>query len=462
MARDLFQREATTLGKIGSHPQIPTLLDYFEDSTEFYLVQDFIQGLTLHQEVKKEGPFSELAVKQMLTELLPVIEYVHQQQVIHRDIKPANIIRRAQDKKLVLIDFGAVKDQVNPLAAAASEHTALTSYAIGTPGYAPPEQMAMRPVYGSDIYAMGVTCVYLLTGRSPKDLNYNPATGEMMWEHYVDISSNFIEILKKMMEVSVRHRYQSAQEVAQVMNLEPYHASLSDSLMNKRPPRPSDNRSSAPNTGGKASPFFDIAEDIRRRKQESLRKLPQRPDRDVTQVRQTTTFGRPGSTLSSRNGNATGGLSTGGGPRSQNSRLSPQDLQKRYERGDRDFATCDLRSAQMQRFVLSGGNFHEARFAKANLQGADLSAAHLSHTSFNQAQLKDARLTKAYLSHADFQDADLRGADLTGAYLSNANLRGANLAGANLTKATVTDEQLSLAKLSWNTVFPNGKRGGIW
>ena len=101
MARDLFKREAATLGKIGSHPQIPTLMDYFEDTTEFYLVQEFIKGLTLHQEVKRQGPFSEAGVKQLLSELMPMMEYLHNNQVIHRDIKPANIIRRAQDRKLL-------------------------------------------------------------------------------------------------------------------------------------------------------------------------------------------------------------------------------------------------------------------------------------------------------------------------------------------------------------------------
>jgi serine/threonine-protein kinase len=114
MARDLFKREAKTLGKIGNHPQVPRLLDYFEVNQEFYLVQEYISGSTLQQEVKRSGPFSEAGVKQFLSEVLPMLQYIHSQQVIHRDIKPANLIRRSQDKKLVLIDFGAVKDQVNP------------------------------------------------------------------------------------------------------------------------------------------------------------------------------------------------------------------------------------------------------------------------------------------------------------------------------------------------------------
>ena len=231
MARDLFRREAKTLGKIGSHPQIPTLLDYFEQGNEFYLVQEFVSGLTLQQEVKQNGPFTEAGARQFLSEILPLIQYIHSQQVIHRDIKPANIIRRNQDRKLVLIDFGAVKDQVNPNVASLSEQTALTSYAIGTPGYAPPEQMAMRPVYSSDIYALGVTSLYLLTGKSPKDLNYNPATGEMEWRRSIDISDTFANVLAKMLEMSVKYRYQTANEVLKALDMEPYLESLAQGMI---------------------------------------------------------------------------------------------------------------------------------------------------------------------------------------------------------------------------------------
>ncbi|WP_439566565.1 protein kinase domain-containing protein, partial [Gloeocapsopsis crepidinum] len=136
MARKLFAREAKTLGKIGSHPQVPRLLDYFEDTEQFYLIQEYINGLTLQQEIKRSGPFSEAGVKQFLSELLPTLQYLHSQQVIHRDIKPANIIRRHEDCKLVLIDFGAVKDQVSQTTSM-SEHTALTAFAVGTQGFAP-------------------------------------------------------------------------------------------------------------------------------------------------------------------------------------------------------------------------------------------------------------------------------------------------------------------------------------
>jgi len=484
MARDLFKREAATLGKIGSHPQIPTLMDYFEDGTEFYLVQEFIKGLTLHQEVKRQGPFSEEGVKQLLSEEL--LDELHSAlpPVIHRDIKPANIIRRAQDRKLVMIDFGAVKDKVNPISATASEQTALTSYAIGTPGYAPPEQMAMRPVYGSDIYAVGVTCIYLLTGKSPKDMNYNPATGEIMWQNYVHVSDHFAEVLRKMLEVSVKHRYQSAREVLQAMKLEPYMESLNQGMMSK----PVRNALEVVDSNPQASsPSARMAQQIRARRQSRKNKTGQRSD--FTQMRSTGT--RPtgarstgtrstGARSTGNNGGTrsqpstyssmtsqprrTGGnfAATGGGRTGQPQRLHPQELQKRYNRGDRDFTGVDFRASNLQRLGLSGSNFHETNFSGANLQGANLSNTDFGHAGLSQARLKDASLVKAYLSHANLQEADLRGADLSNAYLSNANLRGANLGGANLTGAKVTDEQLALAKLSWNTIFPNGRRGGIF
>lgn len=233
MARELFQREADTLGKIGNHPQIPRLLDYFEERKQFYLVQEYISGQTLQQEIKSAGVFNEVGLKEFLREILPLLQYIHDQKVIHRDIKPANLIRRSQDSRLVLIDFGAVKNQVSNAALNLSGQTALTVYAIGTPGFAPPEQMAMRPVFASDVYALGVTCIYLLTGKSPKDLEYNQTTGDMMWEQRVQIGDRLTKVLRTMLEVSVRNRYQSAQEVLKALEIEPYLDSLAQGLLAK-------------------------------------------------------------------------------------------------------------------------------------------------------------------------------------------------------------------------------------
>ncbi|MBD1852247.1 serine/threonine-protein kinase [Leptolyngbya sp. FACHB-711] len=474
MARVLFQREASTLGKVGSHPQVPRLLDYFEANQEFYLVQEYISGSTLQQEVKRSGPFSEAGVKQFLSEVLPMLQYIHSQQVIHRDIKPANLIRRSQDKKLVLIDFGAVKDQVNPASANASENTALTQYAIGTPGYAPPEQMAMRPVYASDIYALGVTCLYLLTSKSPKDMEYDPATGEIMWRQLVHVSEHFAEVLQKMLDVSVRHRYQNATEVLRALDLEPYLDSLARGMVSQ----PNRTRSTGSGSGdwqfsgnrtdgrgadeaimhsSPSSPSARMAAAIRARQAKS-----ENSRSDLTQL-------QPGSPIRRGASNRTDGIphSKSGGRAAEDrpagivQKLNAEDLAIAYAKGKRDFTSYDLSLLHLPKAELSGANFHNAKLCKTNLQGANLFNADFGYASLTQATCRNANFARAYMSHADLGGADLRGTDLSYAYLSNANLRGANLCGADLTGAKITDEQLATARTNWATIHPSGKRG-LW
>lgn len=459
MARELFAREAKTLGKIGNHPQVPRLLDYFEDSQQFYLVQEYISGYTLQQEIKRDGPMSEAGVKQFLSEIIPVLEYIHSQQVIHRDIKPANMIRREQDRKLVLIDFGAVKNQVSQGGASSnSDQTALTAYAIGTPGFAPPEQMAMRPVYASDIYAVGVTCIYLLTGKSPKELEYDPKTGEMLWKKQVHISDHFADVMKKMLEVSVAHRFQSADEVLRALDLEPYLDSLEQGLAtkSKTPVRNTGYRQfysgdlgpqTNPNANSSASSKLASAIRARRAKMENTGS-PQTPN------------GMGSASFSSRNP-TTGVLRSSGssGKPKGPIKLDAPGVITAYAKGRRDFAQMDLSLLNLEKANLSGGIFHQTKLVKANLQAADLANADFGRASLSKAILRDANLGRAYFNQADLEGADLRGADLSYAYLSNANIRGANLCGANLTGAKITQEQLATAKTNWATVLPSGKRG---
>ncbi|MDZ8056042.1 MAG: protein kinase domain-containing protein [Aulosira sp. ZfuVER01] len=459
MARELFEREAKTLGKIGNHPQLPRLLDYFEDQQQFYLVQEYISGATLQQEIQRNGNFTEAGVKQFLSEILPLLQYIHEQKVIHRDIKPANLIRRTQDARMVLIDFGAVKNQVAQAIPGQSEQTALTAYAIGTPGFAPPEQMAMRPVYASDIYALGVTCIYLLTGKTPKDLEYNPSTGEMIWEPLVQVSDHLTSVLRKMLEVSVRNRYKSAQEVLRGLEMEPYLDSLAKGLLVKGDVglKEQTNNSIAnsavlcdnPAVNSTSAGVAQVAAAIRARRAKTSESVGLHPGGM-----------RPGvlmakaTILESNNSN---------GSQNQNSKivrkLNTQGLLTAYLKGRRDFALYNLSMLNLQGTDLSGANFHSAQLRKTNLQGANLHDSDFGRASLTEANLRDANLSKAYFSNADLEGADLRGADLSHAYLSNANLRGANLCGAILTGAKITDEQLLLAKTNWMTVRPNGKRG---
>jgi serine/threonine protein kinase len=227
-ASQRFEREAKILSQLGSHAQIPRLLDYFQVDGNFYLVQEYVRGRTLAKEIKSRGALSELEVKHFLQEILPVLSYIHQHQVIHRDIKPPNIIRCQDDGRLVLIDFGAVKEQF--VQVSESTQRGATTHFVGTLGFAPPEQLALRATYSSDIFAIGVTCLYMLTGRPPMEFSYDSATGEVNWQDYVNVSEHFGKILDRMLKVSVRDRYQSADEILRILNLEPYLGNLSDCL----------------------------------------------------------------------------------------------------------------------------------------------------------------------------------------------------------------------------------------
>ena len=467
MARDLFEREAKTLGRVGDHPQVPRLLNYFEDRQEFYLVQEYISGSTLQQEVKRSGPFSEAGVKQFLSEILPMIKYIHSQDVIHRDIKPANLIRREQDKKLVLIDFGAVKDEIKPQQAATSEQTALTQYAIGTPGYAPPEQMAMRPIFASDVYALGVTCLYLLTGRSPKDMDYDTATGELMWHEYVHISHHFSKVLKRMLEVSPRHRYQSADDVLRALDLVPYMDSLAEGMVSSPThrgqhdlPHSSELGHSAMTTGTPSSPSARLAAQIRARKHRKIADSTPYASRNGY-PRSTPLTGNHG--MGGRSGMVSSSRGRPGAMSPQQSTRSADSILASYSRGRRNFSSCDLSLLNFQQANLAGANFHQANFRQArlmrtNLQQADLGGVNFSQALLREAVLKDANLVGAFLTNADLAKADLRGANLSYAHLSHANLRGANLCGADLTGAKITDDQLAMARTNWKTIHPNKKR----
>ena len=450
MARNLFKREAKILGKIGNHPQLPRLLDYFEKNQEFFLVQEYINGSTLQQEVKRGGPFSEAGVKQFLSEILPMIQYVHSNQVIHRDIKPANIIRREQDKKLVLIDFGAVKDKVNPTKASTSEHTALTAYAIGTPGYAPPEQMAMRPVYASDIYALGVTCIYLLCGKSPKDLNYDPNTGEMLWRENIRVSDHFSGVLHKMLEISVRHRYQSIEAILRDLDLEPYMESLAQNLAfqgnspTQEAAGPASGGSSPLSSGTTSggSPSSRMAAAIRARRERANSRG--------------NTFGGSQGMASIQSMRSRSAMSN---RQSRPKKLTAEELKQSYQKGHRDFSMCTFINLDLQRTKLPNINFNQSKLQKAKFQGADLSSANFGQADLTQAVMRNASLGRAYFNDANLAGVDCRGADLSYASLANANLQGMNLCGADLTGATVSNEQLEMARTNWSTIYPNGRRG---
>lgn len=228
-----FEKEARTLGQLGNHSQIPMLLDYFQANGEFFLIQEYVPGLTLAREVRQTGAKSEASVKQFLQELLPVLQYLHKHRVIHRDIKPQNLLRCEYDGRVVLIDFGAVKEQLADACENSPNQVANTNF-IGTRGFAPPEQFSLRPVYASDIYALGITCIFMLTAKSPLEFDYDANTGEICWQKEVNISNSFAQILGKMVKISLNERFKTADEVMKALSNGSYLPTLADCLTTQK------------------------------------------------------------------------------------------------------------------------------------------------------------------------------------------------------------------------------------
>ncbi|MFZ4639303.1 MAG: protein kinase domain-containing protein [Nodosilinea sp.] len=218
MARRLFDTEARVLYQLGNHPQIPSLLAHFEENQEFYLAQEYIEGSRLSSQIEEGKPWSETRVVLLLQEILEILAFVHGQQVIHRDIKPSNLIRRHRDGKLVLIDFGAVKQvTTSPLVDAETGATNLT-VAIGTHGYMPNEQYAGKPRFSSDIYAVGILGIRALTGVHPQKIKEDPVTSELNWHpHAPSVSSALTEVLDRMVRYDFRDRYPTATEALEAL-----------------------------------------------------------------------------------------------------------------------------------------------------------------------------------------------------------------------------------------------------
>ncbi|HLO84719.1 MAG TPA: serine/threonine-protein kinase, partial [Nostocaceae cyanobacterium] len=212
IARRLFYSEAETLEKLGDHNQIPRPLAYFEEDQEFYLVQDFIEGQPLSRELLPSQRWTENQVIELLQDVLGILDFIHSYGVIHRDIKPDNLMRRQKDNRLVLIDFGAVKQIRSPISPDDSQMTA--TVAIGTPGYMPAEQSQGRPRTNSDIYALGMVAIQALTGLNPSQFQEDVETGEILWQEHTTVSDRLAAILSKMVRYDYRRdRYQSASEV---------------------------------------------------------------------------------------------------------------------------------------------------------------------------------------------------------------------------------------------------------
>ncbi len=226
IAGRLFETEAKVLHKLGNHDRIPRLLAHFEEAHEFYLVQELIEGDDLTNEITSVdrsadgypiGRMNEVQAIAFLLDILEILTFVHQQGAIHRDIKPANLMRRRTDGKLVLIDFGAVK-QVGT----AISSTISSTIAIGTDGYMPNEQAIGKPRPCSDLYAVGAIAIQGLAGVPPSLLVEDMATGELAWrkspvhaafKYRTNVSDELARIIDKLIKYDFRDRYQSAEAV---------------------------------------------------------------------------------------------------------------------------------------------------------------------------------------------------------------------------------------------------------
>ncbi len=201
----LFKTEAKILEKVGKHEKIPQLLAYIEENDEFFLIQEYIEGKTIMKELREKGKYSEKEVLILIEEIISILIFIQEYNLIHRDIKPDNIIRRSRNNSIVLIDFGAVKQ----ISRKSDQKTVI----IGNEGYAAPEQLAGQPSLSSDIYATGMLAIHCLTGIFPHKLPKDEKTGDIIWEATQYASKPTASIIKKMTRYHFGDRYQNAQEV---------------------------------------------------------------------------------------------------------------------------------------------------------------------------------------------------------------------------------------------------------
>jgi serine/threonine-protein kinase len=365
LSEELFNREAQVLERLGEHSQIPKLFAHFQEGGKFYLVQEFIQGITLSQEMHRNGPFSEEQARQVMQEVLLILSYVHSHNTVHRDIKPANLIRRKEDQRLVLIDFGAVKE-LGPAHEQAVEVTAIRSL-----GFSPPEQVAGQAVGpSSDLYALAATCINLMTLESPAKF-YDHDSGRWDWTGRLQLSPEFNAILTRMLQQTANQRFATATEVLralQGMSLEEIGGLVSQPIVLPNHP-----------VGINSSPSM-ISSHWAKRRMDSV------PTRRTEGFSQPTPIARP----------TAGGMTSGsmGSVNSGSGFASPTGFTQ-LGRVNSTTGTGRIKPATPPRIPsMAGADLRGQSFASQNLAGHD------------------------------FRRADLRGADFSGANLQRADLRG--------------------------------------
>ena len=357
LSKELFMREAQVLEQLGEHSQIPTLYAYFGEDNRFYLVQEFVLGTTLSSEAHRNGAFNSEQIQQVLREVSLILSYVHSKNTVHRDIKPANLIRRKDDGRLVLIDFGAVKQ----MGIAGMEEMPSSVTAIRSLGFSPPEQMSGHAVGpASDLYALAATCVNLLTRKSPNRF-FDAKRNCWTWQDEVDLDERLTSILERMLHPSMSERYESATAVMRSLQ-----------------------ESTSIGMGAGSRPPAQMAA-------------------------QSTAVG--GSNPISRNWSFRVG-DTGFSPISpyrqdqptaRSAVLKPAPLS-----GDRPISNSP--AAPQARSLPN----RPAPTARPSMEGADLSNRNMAKENLTGANLRKANLSGTNLSGADLRGADLRGASFTG------------------------------------------------
>ncbi|MEM9271330.1 MAG: protein kinase [Cyanobacteria bacterium P01_F01_bin.143] len=232
-AKHLFNQEASILEKLGNHPQMVSMYDYFETQGQFLVVQEFISGQSFQAELKEAKPYSEKEIIEFLNEILPVINYLHENNYIHRDIKPTSLIRNSVDQKIYLTNFDSIKEKINPQNLDTTGQF-MPHISVGTRGYMPMEQHLGKPEFCSDIYALGIVVIQALTKIELSQLKYDK-NNNPVWHHLLpnsgSFSSQFLEIIDTMVCCNYRKRYQSAIAITtSLKHLQPAQKSIHNDL----------------------------------------------------------------------------------------------------------------------------------------------------------------------------------------------------------------------------------------
>ena len=222
---EIFQFQVQTLMELGKHPQIPTLITHFTENKYYYLIQEFIDGDNLASLLAKQGVFHETQIWQILKSLLPVIRFIHDHQVIHGNIQPENIILRTKNQSRDLLDDLVLGNFANMKFANINEDK---DNLVGSPEYISPEQAQGEAVFASDLYSLGVTCIYLLTQISPFEL-FDMTNNSWVWRDYLtdQISEHLGQTLDKLVKYNLQERWQSADQLIYNLGIKDNYLPLS-------------------------------------------------------------------------------------------------------------------------------------------------------------------------------------------------------------------------------------------